>query len=238
MTPPDCSQVPASARVLIARIAAALAVLGLVLLILRQGWVDPVVLQQFIRASGGWAPVLFVATGALTVSLFLPKTVVSVSAGALFGLVHGTLLMVAVAGLAASANYAFARWLAGDWTRRLIERHRHLQLVHAVARSGGFRLQLLLRLAPIHTVLISYAAGIAGVRYGPFLAAAILGIAGQVLWIYAGSQAGAAARSGGSYASWISFGIATLSAILLAVYLPRAVMRQLRKTPVVQNGRR
>lgn len=182
-------------------------------------------IQTLCEQTGGYAPFLFVAAGVTLIAAFVPKTAVSISAGALFGTGFGSLLMVFVATIAAAFSYSLARWLVRDRLAAWSAERPQLDAVRRVAGEGGFRLQLMLRLAPVPTMLISYACGAAGARLVPFLAAAAVAVLSQIPWVHSGSLAGSAMAAGS--AGWASLAITVAASVALAVYLKRYAQREL-----------
>ncbi|WP_164102460.1 TVP38/TMEM64 family protein [Candidatus Laterigemmans baculatus] len=184
-------------------------------------------IAAFCDRAGDYAPLVFIAAGASLISAFVPKTAVSVSAGALFGTALGSLLMVCVATLAAAVSYSLARWLARERVAAWAAERPRWAAVRRLAGEGGFRLQLMLRLAPVPTMLISYACGAAGARPAPFLSAAAVAVVSQVPWVYSGAIAGSAVAGGAGAAGWFSLALTVAASVALAVYLKRYAEREL-----------
>lgn len=212
-------------------IAAAVAAVSLAAIGL---WVRPTPeqLQSSFGATGPYAPLVFIASGVVLITGFVPKTIVSVAAGALFGTTVGLLVMVVVAVGAAALNYWIARILARDHWARWSAGRPYWDAVRRVTEQGGFRLHLLLRFSPIPTMVIGYACGAAGARLVPFLLAAGTAVAGQVLWIYSGAVASEmltqeAASGEAALAQWTSLIVAVGASVALAVVLRRYVAREL-----------
>ena len=85
-------------------------------------------LEDWIAGQGIWGYVIFVGLVIVGTSIFVPDTVFAVAAGALFGVVWGTIAMTAGSLLTATLNYLVARaflqgtvraWLAAsrNWPR-------------------------------------------------------------------------------------------------------------------------
>jgi uncharacterized membrane protein YdjX (TVP38/TMEM64 family) len=68
----------------------------------------------------------------------------------------------------------------------MLERHPKLRAIRAAAADEGIRLQLLLRLAPIDPVSVSYVLGASGVRFPTFLTATVGLIPGLFAKVYFG----------------------------------------------------
>ena len=122
------------------------------------------------RSSGPWAPFIFIALYVAAAVTLAPAFLLTVAAGALFGVWRGTLFVFIGAVLGASAAYAvsvrltrlpFLSWLDRD-PRVLVVRQ-------AVAGEGAW-VQFLLRLSPLVPFnLLNYALGLSHVRYRDFL---------------------------------------------------------------------
>lgn len=158
--------------------------------------------QNWLDQAGPWVPVAFLFGGIASMSLLVPKTVVSVAAGALFGTTLGCLLMLIIAVAAAALNYAIGRrWLHASLSHAsatgvpqtaamwLQTPAMWLRAVQGVAAEAGFRFHFLVRLTPIPTTLISYAMGASGSRVRPFLLAAAVAVIPQSLWVHGGTAA-------------------------------------------------
>lgn len=227
---PLFAQTPSSRR----RLQLAVAAVAAAALVAVGLWVRPTAeqLQSWLGATGAYAPLVFVASGVMLITGFVPKTIVSVAAGALFGTATGSLLMVIVAVGAAALNYWLARLLVRDHWAQWAAGRPHWEAVRRVTEQGGFRLHLLLRFSPIPTMVIGYACGAAGARLVPFLLAAGAAVAGQVLWIYSGAMANQmiaqqAASGEAALAQWTSLIVAVGASVALAVVLRRYVAREL-----------
>lgn len=210
----------------------AIVILALAAFALGGLWMRPSAegIQALCDQAGVYAPLVFVAAGASLIAAFVPKTAVSISAGALFGTGLGSLLMIFVATIAAAVSYSLARWLARDRVAAWSVGRPPWEAVRRVAGEGGFRLQLMLRLAPVPTMLISYACGAAGARLAPFLSAAAVAVLSQVPWVHSGALAGTALASdgvAGGGATWLSLGITVAASLGLAIYLKRYAQKEL-----------
>ncbi len=176
--------------------------------------------------SGPWFPIAFVIIGICLISLFVPKSILSFAAGALFGTLQGTTLMVVVATFAAVINYTVARWLMHDLVIRWAHRSEKVEVVRRIAKKGGFKAHLLLRLTPVPTMLVSYACGAFAARTVPFTVAAAVAVAGQVLWVHSGHLAKNLAEPSTSRAATATGLAISISASLgLLWYVGRAAMR-------------
>ncbi len=176
---------------------------------------------------------MFIGIGIALMSMILPKTALSLVAGAMFGTAVGASLMFIIASVAAAMNYFIGRW----WLYRSIqirickeESGSILKAVSQVGRDAGFGLHFLIRLAPIPTMLISYTMGAVGARFGPFLLAAIVGGVPQILWVHSGSVMSDVGAANQNLLRLISGIVALGVGITISVIVPKLVSSRIKMT--------
>ena len=187
--------------------------------------------NQWAR-HGEWTPALFMLCGVAAMTVLVPKTAVSLSAGAIFGTLTGGVLMLFIAVIAATLNYCIARW----WLHKAISAklareqqnpsfHR-LHAVRSLAADAGFVFHLMVRLTPIPTTIISYTMGASGSRLLPFLLAAAVAVGPQLLWVQSGASAAIVADGSASTIHWISVITSFAAAILTSILVPKMALQQ------------
>jgi uncharacterized membrane protein YdjX (TVP38/TMEM64 family) len=173
-----------------------------------------------IQQSGwvGW--VWFVALYVMSCVLFLPGSVLTVGAGAVYGGGWGTLL-VAVASTAGSVvNFVTSRYLARGWVeRRMVRSDRMKSLGRAIEREG-WKLIFLSRLSPLvpHSV-VSYAAGLTRISLWKYSLASFVGFLPiSAAYAFAGALLGnlARAKAGTIQEEW-SWAVSILSVLITLV---------------------
>nr|WP_245240953.1 VTT domain-containing protein [Streptomyces spiramenti] len=137
---------------------------------------------------GTWA-VFTLGFGVLS-ALMVPRPVMVLAAGALFGAAAGTALAVAGTMLGAAAGFAVGRVL-GQRALRPLVRGRALTAADRQLSSHGFRSLLVLRLVPILPfAVVNTVAAVSRVPWLPFLAATALGgLPQSTAFAVAGSRA-------------------------------------------------
>ncbi len=132
--------------------------------------------------------VFFLAYVAVT-GLSLPgATVLTLAAGAIFGLLWGTVLVSFASSAGATLAFLASRFLLRDWVQsRFGERLRAIN--HGVAREGGFYL-FTLRLVPVFPFfMINLLMGLTPMRAGTFYWVSQVGmLAGTLVYVNAGTQ--------------------------------------------------
>lgn len=137
---------------------------------------DPEPLRRWLLGFGLWAPVV---SGLLQIATSIfppgPSFVVAIANAMLFGIVWGGLLTFVTALLAAAVCFGIARVVGRPGVERLIS-ERTLGRMDAFMARRGFLTVFVGRLVPfINPDVVSYAAGITGIRWIPFLIAIAAG---------------------------------------------------------------
>lgn len=128
-------------------------------------------IEAWVAARGPGGTVVFAVLFVVVTSALFPESVLSMAAGALFGLGEG-FAAVAVASLVAAAlQFTLARGLLRARIGRIVNRRPALAAFQRAALRDETRLQTLLRLTPLNPASLSYAMGAAGVRFSGFLLA-------------------------------------------------------------------
>ena len=195
-------------------------------------------IQHRIEQAGPLAPIAFVLTSILLMSVLLPKTAISLAAGALFGTLVGSGMMLIIAVTAAVLNYSIGRWWLHDFILQRLEsasrdvpasQTKLLRTMRDLASEAGFGFHLLVRLAPIPTMLISYLMGAGGAKLRPFVAAAAVAVIPQTLWVHGGSAASLIHDPNASPAAWLSVGVSVSAAVVLSFIVPRVALQKMRR---------
>lgn len=143
-------------------------------------------IEAWISSLGPWSVAAFIVLFVAATSLFLPESVLSIMAGALFGLGWGTAAVVAGTLLASALQYFLSRWLLRARILRFLAGKPSLSALHRSVRSDTFRLQALLRLTPMNPATVSYLLGAAGVRFSGFMVACLALIPTLFIEVYLG----------------------------------------------------
>ncbi|GAA1173262.1 TVP38/TMEM64 family protein [Streptomyces hebeiensis] len=144
------------------------------------------------RIGGGAALVLFALAYGLCAVAFVPRPLLNLAAGALFGAQFG--LAAALAGTVLGAGLAFGlgRFLGQEALRPLL-RGRWLTAADRQLSGHGFRSMLAIRLFPgVPFAAANYCAAVSRMGWAPFLLATALGsVPNTAAYVVAGSRAAA-----------------------------------------------
>jgi len=201
-------------------------------------------LQRFaawVQGLGIWGPVVFILGYAAATVAFAPGAVLTLAAGALFGLVYGTVYTLAGATLGASLSFLVSRYVARRGIERRIAANPRFQAIDRAVGREGFKIVALLRLSPVFPFnLLNYALGLTRVRFLDYVAASVAMLPGTLLYVYYGKAAGslASAFAGGGgpaaggqskAASWALLAVGLLATVAVTTYVTRLAGRALRQ---------
>ncbi|MGE3239482.1 MAG: TVP38/TMEM64 family protein [Pirellulales bacterium] len=189
----------------------------------------------WIEQIGVWGPIALIAIYLVATVALIPGTLLTLGAGAIFGLWIGTITVVIGSNAGALAAFLLGRSLFCDWARSIAKKSdRLLSLDNAVAENG-FRIVFLTRLSPLFPFnVLNYAFGLTRVSAKDYVVASAVGmLPGTFLYVYLGASAGSllALRQTdqSDMASQALFGAGLVATIILTAYLHRIAQVQLER---------
>lgn len=198
---------------------------------------------SWVSGLGVWGPIVFVAGYALATVAFVPGSILTLAAGAIFGILQGTIYVMLGATIGSSMAFLISRHLArAAIERKLAGDERFVSIDRAIAAEGR-RIVLLLRLSPAFPFnLLNYALGLTNVRFADYLIASLGMVPGALLYIYYGKLAGdvvalaggAAVERGAAYYTVLALGLAATVAVTTLV--TRTARRALREASVASGA--
>lgn len=177
---------------------------------------DPTQLPRLAHSLNGYAPIAAIAIGALLLVALVPRTFVTLAAGAIFGPLPGAAYSLGAALLAAALGFAVGRLLGREFVAERV-RGRLARLDGWFARQSVFGV-ITVRLLPIAGFgLVSYGYGTTGARVLPFLTGSVIAAAPTA---FGYAAIGAAVSSPGSV-NWYAAAPASLGLIASVVIIHR-----------------
>jgi uncharacterized membrane protein YdjX (TVP38/TMEM64 family) len=188
----------------------------------------------WIEELGTWGQVLFVVIYVAATVLLIPGSALGLGAGALFGVVRGSVLVSLASTLGATCAFLLGRYLARDWVAKRLGRHRSFAAIDRAVGVEGWRIVFLARLSPVFPfTLLNYALGLTRVPLRDYVLASWIGMMpGTVMYVYLGSlaRAGVADRQR-TPAEWALYGVGLVATVAAVVTITRIARRALAKLP-------
>ncbi|MFF4388589.1 MULTISPECIES: TVP38/TMEM64 family protein [unclassified Streptomyces] len=158
----------------------------------------------------GTAVLLFAAAYGVCTAAFVPRPLLNLAAGAVFGTQFGLVAAVGGTVLGGAISFGLARILGQEALRPLL-RGRWLQAADGQLSRHGFRSMLAVRLFPgLPFQVANYCAAVSRCGWAPFLLATAIGVVPNTA---AYVVAGASAASPGSPAFLVSFGFIVVTVV-------------------------
>jgi uncharacterized membrane protein YdjX (TVP38/TMEM64 family) len=215
-----------SPRNTIIRVMVGLAVVMALIVIGRQLSGQLPRLTAAVDALGVWGPVVFIAGYAIACVAFVPASLLTLAAGALFGVMRGTVFVLAGATLGSLAAFIIARYLARDWIAARLAKDTRFAAIDAAIAEQGRKVVFLLRLSPVIPFsVLNYALGLTKVRIGDFVLASVGMLPGTLLYVYSGKLASVvvgatdatAPAKGPAFYTVLGLGLAATAAVTVLI---------------------
>ncbi|HAV65342.1 MAG TPA: hypothetical protein DCY13_23580 [Verrucomicrobiales bacterium] len=185
-----------------------------------------------IAALGIWGPVLFIVLYIVATVLFIPGSVLTLGAGAVFGVVKGSIIVSIAATLGATAAFLVGRYVARDWVAKKIEGNKTFRSIDKAVADEGWKIVGLTRLAPVFPfTFLNYAFGLTRVSLRDYFFASWIGmLPGTVMYVYLGGVAGAGLKSEGrTTGEWVLLIVGLLATVAVTIYVTRIAWRALNR---------
>jgi len=201
---------------------------GLVVLVIlgrtAGGYIQP--FAQWVDGLGFWGPAAFVFGYAIAVVAFVPASLLTLGAGAIFGIVHGVIYVFVAATIGSCLAFLVSRYLARSAVEKKLEGKPKFSAIDRAVEAEGLKIVFLLRLTPaVPFNLLNYALGLTRVRFADYAIASVGMLPGTLLYVYSGKLAGDVAAVAGNpavargwgYYSILALGLVATLAVTMVV---------------------
>ena len=186
----------------------------------------------WVKSLGFWGPVAFIVGYGIAAVVLAPAFLLTVTAGAIWGMT-GVIYVMLGATLGAVLAFYSGRYFVRQFVERYVQRHPRLAAIDRAVEVEGFRLVLLLRMSPIVSyVLLNYVLGISRVRFREYLAGSIGMLPTATAYVYAGKVIGDVASIAGGAATprgplwYAAITVGLIATIVASLLIARAAARQ------------
>lgn len=189
----------------------------------------------WVEGLGFWGPLVFAIGYALATVAMVPGSLLTLAAGAVFGLGKGVVTVFLAASVGATMAFLVSRYVARGWVEQKLEGHEKFAEIDRAVGEQGLKIAVLLRLSPVFPFnALNYALGLTGIRLRDYAIAHLAMLPGTFLYVYYGRLAGAVAeiatgartqRDVGYYAM---LGLGLLATLIVTTIVTRIATRALR----------
>lgn len=187
--------------------------------------------QQWVHGAGPFGYVLYALVYICCCVLLLPALALTIGAGAIFGFVKGSILVIISATLGATAAFLLARTVLRHRVERMTSGNAKFRALDRAITREGTKIMWLVRLSGFPPFTwVNYAFGLTGIHLTPYIVITFLGIIpGTLAFTWAGA-AGAAALEGAS--NRILLIVTAAGAVLVSVFIARIALQAIHRAGV------
>lgn len=192
---------------------------------------------RWVEGLGVIGAIAFMGLYIVATVVLIPSSILTLGAGAVFGVVLGSLYVFFGATLGAIAAFLVGRYLARGWVIRKIAGNPKFQAIDKAVGKEGFKIVLLTRLSPVFPfIFLNYAYGVTGVSLKDYAIASVGIIPGTILYVYIGSLAGSLATLGSQtptvnpVAQWAIRIIGLIATVAVTLYVTKIARKALNQS--------
>ncbi len=192
---------------------------------------------EYVEGLGEIGMLIFMGGYVIATVAFIPASLLTLAAGAIYGVLAGSILVFGAATTGSCAAFLISRYVArGAVEKRLAGNPRFAAIDRAIGERG-FYITFLLRLSPIFPFnALNYGLGLTRVRFRDFALASVGMIPGTIIYTYYGAAAGTIASitsdsqaTTGGTAKLVFFVGGLVATIIVTVIITRAARRALKE---------
>ena len=146
-------------------------------------------LQRFIRQSGVWGPLIYVGGYAFRSLIFFPASILTITAGILFGPWLGILLTMIGENISANISFVVGKYFTADLLKILSTKKHFVPRLTCKIQDNGFLTVLIMRLTFLPFDLVGYSSGMCNIKQKDFALATVIGtIPGLLTFVFLGGS--------------------------------------------------
>jgi len=191
----------------------------------------------WVDGLGFWGPLVFMAGYAIATVAFVPGSLLTLGAGAIFGLVKGVAYVFIAASIGATLAFLVSRYVARSAIEQRLAGNEKFSAIDDAVGEQGLKIVLLLRLSPVFPFnALNYGLGLTKVSLRDYVLAHIGMLPGSLLYVYYGKLAGdVAALAGGAETErgteyWIVLGLGLVATVIVTTIVTRIARRALKES--------
>jgi len=212
---------------------AVIAVLAIVFTLLPVGqWLTQ--FQNWVHDLGPTGYLIYALVYAACVVLFVPASILTLGAGAIYGVGIGVAVVLVGATLGAALAFLLARTLLRERVEHMTRNNARFRALDRAIAKEGAKIVFLVRLAPVFPfTYINYAFGLTGVATVPYVLASLVGMTPATFaYVYLGSAAAHAATGAHDTTRTVIQVLGAVAAIVVTIFVARLATRAIRDAGV------
>jgi uncharacterized membrane protein YdjX (TVP38/TMEM64 family) len=146
---------------------------------------------EWVASLGALGPVVFIIGYIIAAIAFVPGSLLTLAAGAIFGISRGVAYVFVGATVGATLAFLLSRYVARSTVEQRLEGNQRFAAIDRAVAGEGLKIVMLLRLSPVFPFnLLNYALGLTQVRLRDYVVACVGMLPGTLLYVYYGKLAG------------------------------------------------
>jgi uncharacterized membrane protein YdjX (TVP38/TMEM64 family) len=190
--------------------------------------------QTYVRGLGALGYILYIAVYAVCVVAFVPASILTLGAGAIFGFAGGTIVVVIGATIGATLAFLLARTVMRKRIEAMTATNPKFRALDRAIANEGMKIVFLVRLAVVFPfTYINYAFGLTAIPLWRYVLATFLGIIpATAAFVFASSAATHAATTSTSSITKTVYIAGAVIAIIVSVLIGRIATRAIGRAGV------
>jgi len=188
----------------------------------------------WVDGLGALGPIVFIVGYVLAVVGFVPGSILTLAAGAIFGLAEGVLYVLIAAWIGSCAAFLIARYVARSAVEARVGANPSFTAIDRAVAAEGRKIVFLLRLSPAFPFsLLNYGLGLTRVSFKDYAIAGVGMLPGTLLYTYYGKVIGSVAEIASGTAPeagverYVLLGVGLVATIAVTAIVTRIARRAL-----------
>jgi uncharacterized membrane protein YdjX (TVP38/TMEM64 family) len=146
---------------------------------------------EWVQGLGVLGPIVFILGYIVATVAFVPGSLLTLAAGAIFGIGAGVAYVFVGATVGATLAFLVSRYVARSAIEQKLQGNKRFEAIDRAVAGEGLKIVFLLRLSPVFPFnLLNYGLGLTQVRLRDYMLACFGMLPGSVLYVYYGKLAG------------------------------------------------
>lgn len=143
---------------------------------------------NYIESLGNLGAIAFILLYIICSLLLISGAILTLSAGLIFGVIKGSIIVSIASTLAATFAFLVGRYLLRNWVEKQIEKQPNFKAIDLAVNKEGWKIVSLTRLSPLFPfVFLNYAFGVTQVSLRDYVLASWIGMMpGTIMYVYIG----------------------------------------------------